>query len=117
MKIGSIIISIFAGFMGLPAALCAGMCAAVLTSEGNNDAAAGEAGVAFMAFGIIGAILAIAGGILTIRPGKNGPIMQAVALGLTVLTCFTFNPLSLFVAILLMVSTILGFMKKDQPAS
>lgn len=117
MKIASIVIAIVAGFLGLPASICAGACAAGLSAAGNaNESDSTSAGNVFMLFGIIAAVLAIVGGVMTRKPGKQGPVIQAVALGLTVLTCLTLNPMSFFVALLLVVSTILGFMKKDQVA-
>jgi energy-converting hydrogenase Eha subunit B len=118
MKIASIIIAIVAGFLGLPAAVCAGACAAGLSAAGNASSSdSSSAGNVFMFFGVIAAILAIVGGIMTRKPGRKGPIVQAVALALALLTCITVNPMSFFVALLLLVSTVLGFMKKDQPAS
>lgn len=115
MKIASMIIAIVAGFIGLPAAVCAGACAAGLSAAGNaNESDSNAAGGVFMFFGIIAAILAIVGGILINKPSKIGPIIQAVALGLTCVTCITLNPMSFFVALLLLVSTILGFLSKKQ---
>ena len=70
-----------------------------------------------MFFGVIAAILAIVGGILTKNPGKKGPVIQAVALVLAILTCITLNPISFLVALLLLVSTVLGFIKKDLPTA
>jgi energy-converting hydrogenase Eha subunit B len=118
MRIASIIIAIIAGFIGLPAAVCAGACAAGISAVGDaSQTDSTSAGNAFMFFGVIAAILAIVGGILTKNPGKKGPVVQAVALLLALLTCITLNPISFFVALLLMVSTVLGFLKKDQPSS
>ena len=118
MKIASIIIAIIAGFLGLPAALCAGACAAGLSAAGDASRAdSNSAGTAFMFFGVLSALFAIIGGILTKNPGRKGPVLQAIALFLALLTCVTLNPISFFVALLLLVSTVLGFIKKDLPVS
>lgn len=115
MKIASMIIAIVAGFIGLPGAVCAGACAAGLSAAGKaNETDSMAAGHGFMFFGIIAAVLAIVGGILVNKPGKVGPIIQAVALALAALTCMTLNPISFFVALLLFISTVLGFLSKKQ---
>jgi len=115
MKITSMIIAIVAGFIGLPAAVCAGACAVGLSAAGNSsDHDSNAAGNVFMFFGVIAAILAIVGGILINKPSKIGPIIQAVALALTCVTCITLSPMSFFVALLLLISTILGFLSKKQ---
>ncbi len=72
MKIASMIIAIVAGFIGLPAAVCAGACAAGLSAAGNaNQSDSNAAGGAFMFFGVIAAILAIVGGILVTNQARS----------------------------------------------
>ena len=114
MKLASIIISIIAGFLGLPAAVCAGTCAVLLSGGAHSSSAESDsAGGAFLFLGVVAAVLAIVGGVLTSKPGKAGPIIQLVAFGMTLLTCLTLNPISVFVALLLLVSSMFGMMKKD----
>jgi hypothetical protein len=118
MKTASMVIAILAGFFGLPASVCAGACAAGLSAVGDASRSdANAAGNAFMFFGVIASILAIAGGILINRPGKIGVFLQAIALALAILTCLTLNPMSMFFAFLLMLSTIFAVLGKKNTST
>ena len=120
MRVAALVLAIVGGFIGLPAAVCSGACAAGLTavnemnvdSDGNvtNEDAAGEkaseAGNVFMFLGLGGSLLAIIGGVCAVKPGHLATILLLLALIGNGLTLITFNPLSLMVVVFILLATI-----------
>ena len=129
MRTAALILAIIGGFLGLPAAVCSGMCAAGITAAGSlevdeqgqlrdtdpNNENSNAAGSAFMFLGIIGSLLAIAGGILAIKPGQVATIFLLFGLVGNGITLITFNPMSFFVVLLLLLATILSAVGKVAP--
>jgi hypothetical protein len=106
MRIAALVLALVGGFIGLPAALCSGMCAVGL-SEGSD-----AAGTAFMLIGLLGSVLGIVGGLFALKPGMMAAGMLGAATLLNALTLITFNPLSLLVVLLLLIAAILAAIGK-----
>ncbi len=126
MRIAAMVLALMAGMIGLPAAVCSGMCASLMgaaaaqsekqpwedLTQQEKDGANAVGGL-FMCAGLIGAVAYIAGGVLVLRKGPIGGIACTVATLLTLLTLVTFNPLSLVVLLLGGIATVLAYIKKD----
>ncbi len=110
-----LVLGVIGGVLGLPAAVCSGACAAGLSSLGTTSQdAVNAAGNAFMAMGLIGAVLAI---IFSCFAKKNPYLaggMLIVSTILNALTLITFNFLSLIVVVLLLIAAILCFTQKKE---
>ena len=129
MRKAALILAIIGGFLGLPAAICSGMCAAGLAAVGSlevdeqgqlqdsdpNNENSNAAGSAFMFLGIIGSLLAMVGGILTIKPGQLATILILFGLVGNGITLITFNPMSFIVVLLLLLATIFSAAGKVAP--
>lgn len=126
MRTAALVLALVAGTLGLPAAVCSGVCAAAIGAAGASDGnqfneeltdeqagAAGAIGSVFMCAGIFGAIAYLIGGLLVLRAGKAGAILCVIGSLLTALTLITFNPLSLLVLIIGIVATILAFIRPE----
>jgi hypothetical protein len=111
MKTGALIFGIIAAFVALPAALCSGVCAQIISNQGAPQASdtASAAGGAFFVFGLIAAVLAFASSVLVMVRTRLGAYGLLAAFVLTVITCMTLNPLAFLVALFLFVAMLLAF--------
>lgn len=111
------VLGLIGAFIGLPAAVCSGACAAGISAAGNaGEAASQSAGNSFLALGLIGVVLAIIGAIVVMRKPKRGGIFLMVAFLLTAVTCVSLNPLAVLEALLLLIAGILGLVAKPAEA-
>lgn len=104
------ILGIIGGILGLPAAICAGACAAGLSSMGDDSSASSSstAGDIFMWIGLIASLLGLVSAFLyKSSPKAWGAIMLLGGL-LAGITLVTFNLLSLIVCILLLIGGVIA---------
>jgi chromate transport protein ChrA len=114
------VLGLIGAFIGLPASVCSGACAAGLSAAANGgEAASQSAGNMFLALGLIAVVLAIVGSVMVGRKPKKGGALLMVAFLLTAITCVSLNPLAFIEALLLLVAGILGLVAKpaDAPAA
>lgn len=112
-KRGTSIVPMLMGIIGavlqLPGALCAGACAAGLSSGSST-----EAGNTFLGIGLIAALIGFVCGLF----GKKNPIFAGVGLliaaVLTGVTLVTFNFFSLIALILFLIGGIMAFAQKKE---
>jgi hypothetical protein len=123
------VLGLIGAFLGLPAALCSGVCAGAVSAGMEAAAQQGEvvpggAGIAAsilgvsMALGLISVVLAIVGAIIVVKKPKPGGALLMVAFVLSAVIAIA-NPMFILVAILLLIAGILGLVAKpaDAPAS
>jgi hypothetical protein len=111
------VLGLVGAFIGLPAALCSGMCAAGISAAAKaSDAAAVSTGNSFLGLGLLAVLLAIVGSVVVMRKTKVGGGLLMVAFVLTAITCATLNPLAFFEALLLLIAAILGLVAKSAEA-
>jgi hypothetical protein len=109
------IMGIMGGVLGLPAALCSGMCGAAI--DGLNDLSEGttsvgsETGDMMLQLGLIGALLGLVGGLL----GKKIPIPAGVMMIAGGILCgYNLLPLSLIVGIFFLFGGLFCFVQKKE---
>lgn len=110
------ILGIIGGILGLPAAVCAGACAAGLSSLAENATEQSVSSTAdtFMWIGLISAILGLVSAFLYKKNTKTWGILMIVAGILSGITLVTFNILSLVVCILFLIGGIISVTQKKQ---
>src|SRR5512138_2247592 len=118
MKTGAMVLGLIGAFIGLPASVCAGACAAGLSKAGEaSDTAANAAGGLFMFLGLVSVVLAIVGAIVVMKKTKAGGILLMVSFLLAAVTCVSLNPFSILQALLLLIAGILGLAAKAEAAA
>lgn len=113
-KRGTSIVPMLMGIIGavlqLPGALCAGACAAGLSSGSSST----EAGNTFLGIGLVAALFGFVCGLF----GKKNPVIAGagllIAAVLTGITLVTFNFFSLIALILFLIGGIMAFAQKKE---
>lgn len=111
------IMGIIGGVLGLPAALCAGMCGASidamneLSEIGEVTSDASETGGMMLLLGLLGAVLGLIGGILGKKVPSAAGAMMIVA---GILSGWNLLPLSLVVGILFLLGGVFCFVQKTE---
>lgn len=114
-KRGTSIVPMLMGIIGavlqLPGALCAGACAAGLSSGSSSST---EAGNTFLGIGLVAALIGFVCGLF----GKKNPVIAGagllIAAVLTGITLVTFNFFSLIALILFLIGGIMAFAQKKE---
>jgi hypothetical protein len=108
------VLGIIGGILGLPAAVCAGACAAGITSiaDGASSQSSQDAGSAFMWLGLIAALLGLVSAFLYKKNPKIWGVMMIIAGLLSGVTLVTFNLLSLIVCILFLIGGAIALTQK-----
>lgn len=110
-----LVLGIIGGVLGLPASVCSGACAAGISAAANSSTATSNTnGNAFMAIGLIGAVLGIIFAILAKKYPKVSGFGLLAAAVLSAITLATFNFLTLVVVILLLLAAIFSFVQKKE---
>jgi len=109
-----IVLGVVGGVLALPAAVCAGACAtgaALITGV----SAAEQIGIGILAFGIIGALLAIVFGALSRKIPKIAGLGLLAAFFIAIITTvLTLSLFSIIPAILMLIAAILSFAQKKE---
>jgi len=108
------IMGIIGGVLGIPAALCAGVCAAGFIGFTGDSSMAREAQTIYTTMGIIGAILGLIGGLLGKKLPKIAGIIMILATFMSGITLITGNIFALIVAILFLLGGIFCFVQKKE---
>lgn len=110
-----IVLGIIASVLQLPGAVCAGACAAGLSSLADKSSKdGGEIGQFYMAAGLLAVLFGFIGSLL----GKKNPtvsgILLLIATVLTGVNLITFNFFSLIAVILFLIAMIFAFIQKKE---
>lgn len=118
ISVAPMILGIIGGVVGLPAAICSGMCAAGISAAGDaSSQSATDAGMVFMWLSIIAALLGFISSFLYRKSPKLwGGVMILAAL-LSGITLITFNILSLIVCILFLIGGVLSMIQPSPSKS
>jgi hypothetical protein len=121
------VLGLIGAFLGLPAALCSGMCAAGMQAAANmkvneagemvSESTGGGMGSLFLVLGLVSVVLAIIGSIKVLRKPKVGGGLLMAAFALAAVTSITMNMLSILVTVLLLIAGILGIASKPADAA
>jgi hypothetical protein len=108
------VLGIIGGILGLPAAFCAGACAAGVSTlaEGATAESVSDAGNTFLWIGLISAILGLASAFLYKKNTKTWGGLMLLAGILSGVTLITFNLLSLAVCILFLIGGVISLTQK-----
>jgi hypothetical protein len=107
------IMGIIGGALGVPAAFCSGVCGAI--GEEFGDAASGTTDL-FMWVGLIGALIGLAGGLISKKKPTVSGILMITATFMAGFTLVYGNMLALAVAVLFLIGGIFCFVQKKAEA-
>lgn len=107
-----LIMGIIGAVIQLPGAVCAGACAAGLSSLAETSSKEGtQAADAFMYIGLLAVLLGFVGGIM----GKKSPVLSGLLLlgatGMAGINLVTFNFFSMIAVILFLIGAIFAFVQ------